>query len=95
MINDEQKTKLANRLQRIAGQVAAVQRMIEEDVYCIDILTQISAACGALGKVGHIVVENHIQTCVSEAAQNQSDKARQKTLDELVEIFRRYSRLGN
>lgn len=95
MLNDEDKVKLANRLQRVSGQVAAIQRMIDEDVYCVEILTQVAAACGALGKVGHLIVENHIRTCVADALESANNKVHERKLDELVEIFRRYSRLGN
>ncbi len=51
MLSDEDKPKLTNRLRRIAGQVAAIERMIEEDSYCVEILMQISAVTGAIGRV--------------------------------------------
>ena len=45
---------------RVAGQVSAIQRMIDEDAYCVDVLTQVAAASGALGKVGHIILDPNI-----------------------------------
>lgn len=95
MVSPEEKTNLANRLSRIAGQVSAVQRMIEEDEYCIDILTQIAAANGALGKVGQIILERHIQTCVIEAMRTGTKKQREEKLEELISIFRKFSRVSD
>jgi len=93
MLTDDEKTKLANRLRRIAGQVSAVQRMMDEDTYCVEILTQIAAASGALGKVGQIILESHIKTCVAEAIKSGSAKQRDEKLEELIEIFRKYARI--
>ncbi len=95
MLTDDQKTKLANRLSRIAGQVSAVQRMIEEDEYCIDILMQIAAANGALGKVGQIILESHLQSCVTNAMRSGNAKERQEKLNELIKVFNKYARIAN
>ena len=64
-INDENE-KLHNRLKRIIGQVQAVDRMIEEDVSCEDVLSQINAAKSALHKAGQTILESHIKYCISE-----------------------------
>jgi len=93
MLSDDEKTKLANRLRRIAGQVSAVQRMMDEDAYCVEILTQIAAASGALGKVGQIILESHIKSCVADAVKSGTAKQRDEKLDELTEIFRKYARV--
>jgi DNA-binding FrmR family transcriptional regulator len=91
MLNDEEKAKLANRLHRIAGQVAAIERMVEEGNYCVDILMQISAVSGAVGRVGQIVLESHLRTCVADAMKNGNQRERDQKLNELIEIFRKYS----
>lgn len=93
MLSDNEKLKLANLLRRISGQVSAVERMIDEDEYCVDILMQIAAANGALGKVGQIILESHIDSCVKDAMTNGNAKERQQKLNELVEIFRKYARI--
>ena len=67
MFEDDEKKKILNRIRRINGQVDAVGRMIESDGDCVDVLMQISAATGALAKVGQIVLENHLKTCVVDA----------------------------
>ncbi len=61
------KDALQRRLRRIEGQIRGLQRMVDEDVYCIDILTQISAATKALEAVGLSLLEDHLRHCVREA----------------------------
>jgi DNA-binding FrmR family transcriptional regulator len=61
------KDALLKRLRRIEGQVRGLQRMVEDDTYCIDVLTQISAATKALEAVGLSLLEDHLQHCVSDA----------------------------
>ena len=91
MLSDDQKKQLRHRLNRITGQVEAVGRMIDEDAYCVDLLIQLSAATGALGKVGQIVLENHLRTCVTEAMTNGDSPDREQKLNELIALFRKYA----
>ncbi|PKQ21409.1 MAG: transcriptional regulator, partial [Actinobacteria bacterium HGW-Actinobacteria-5] len=58
------------RLHRIEGQVRGIGRMIDDDVYCIDVLTQVSAASSALRSVALVLLEQHLQHCLAEAAQS-------------------------
>lgn len=90
MLSHDEKKKLKNRLRRVIGQVEAVGRMIEDDEYCVDILMQLSAATGALNKVGQIILEQHIQTCVSEAIKSGNAKERVEKIEELMSVFRKY-----
>ena len=92
MLSDDEKKKLAHRLSRINGQVEAVRRMIEEDEYCVDILMQLSAATGALHRVGEIVLDQHLNRCVREAMESGDDAERQAKLDEVMTIFRKYGK---
>lgn len=95
MLSDDEKTKLQNRLRRVAGQVAAIERMVEDGAYCIDTLTQIAAATGALGKVGQMILESHIRSCVADAVSSKDAKDRDEKLEELIRIFRKYASLGD
>lgn len=63
-MNDEKRKKLKARLNRVAGQVAGIQRMVDEDKYCVDILTQIAAVRSALDSLGVELLTDHIQSCV-------------------------------
>jgi DNA-binding FrmR family transcriptional regulator len=64
----QDKEQYLNRLRRIEGQVRGLQRMVEEDTYCIDILTQVSAVTRALQSVALGLLEDHLGHCVAEAA---------------------------
>ena len=75
------------RLNRIAGQVSGVARMVEDDRYCIDILTQLSAVRAALGKVEAQVLKNHAACCVSEAIASGDEADQRAKFEELVDLF--------
>ena len=91
MLDDAAKNDLGKRLRRAAGQVNAVARMVEEDAYCVDILTQIAAAAAALEKVGGIVLRRHLETCVTAAFADGSEDERQQKIEELMRVFGKYS----
>ncbi len=69
-IKARDKEQLQNRLRRIEGQVRGVQRMVAEEAYCVDVLTQIAGAVSALEKVGVILLRDHVEHCVREAVDN-------------------------
>ena len=75
------------RLNRIAGQVNGVARMVKDDRYCIDILTQLSAVRAALGKVEAQVLKNHAACCVSEAIASGDEADQRAKFEELVDLF--------
>ena len=74
-------------LRRIEGQVRGVQRMIEDRKYCIDILNQIYAVKGALGRVEERILEKHFQHCVTEAVKGSSDKDKLQKLKEILTLI--------
>jgi len=90
----ETRKKLLARLRRIEGQVGAVRRMLEEDQYCVDILLQISAVQGALGKAGEVLLGTHVETCVAKAFESGSKAERDESIQELMEVFARYGGIG-
>ncbi|MCA9402338.1 MAG: metal-sensitive transcriptional regulator [Candidatus Omnitrophica bacterium] len=77
-------------LKRIEGQVRGIQKMIESGQYCVDILTQISAANSALMRVQDKVLERHLNGCVKNAMQGKSDRERQEKIDEIFVLLKRY-----
>jgi DNA-binding FrmR family transcriptional regulator len=87
-IREGDKEKLKNRLRRIEGQVRGVQRMIEEEAYCVDVLTQISSYIAASERVASLVLKDHMDHCVREALED-GTKAEEKVreLQEAVERF--------
>jgi len=84
------RTRLARRLARIEGQVRGLRRMIEEDRYCIDVLVQIAAVRGALGRLARILLEDHVRTCVTAAFESDDAADRERKIEELLEVFDRY-----
>ncbi len=86
------KDALLKRLRRIEGQVRGIERMVEEERYCIEILTQISAAGTALDSVALKVLAEHVQSCVAGAlASGDEAQARAKT-DELLAAVQRFAK---
>ncbi len=75
----ENKDDVLARLKRIEGQVRGLQRMVEEDQYCIDILTQITAASNALKKVAVNLLDDHIRHCVVNQTEHGKDMVREAT----------------
>ena len=90
MLNDATKGKVRGRLRRIEGQVQGLQRMVEADAYCVDILLQVSAVQGALEQVQKLLLGRHIESCVAEAMRSGGKADRQQKIDELLEIFARF-----
>lgn len=82
--------KLMTRLSRIEGQVRGVARMIDEDRYCIDILTQMQAVKVALKRVEDEVLKNHAAHCVAHAIRSGDAKDQTRKFSELVDLFGRY-----
>lgn len=76
------------RLRRVEGQVRGLQRMVEEDTYCIDVLTQISAATKALESVALLLLEEHLSHCVTQAVQAGGEEADAKVREASQAIAR-------
>lgn len=85
------KEKLQNRLRRIEGQVRGLQRMVNEDAYCIDILTQVASVVSALEKAGAIVLKDHVEHCVRRAIEH-GEEADEK-IEELTDAVERFLRV--
>jgi CsoR family transcriptional regulator, copper-sensing transcriptional repressor len=81
-----------NRLRRLHGQIGGLVRMVEQERYCIDILTQVSAARAALRKVEEQVLREHVEHCIGQAVVEGDDDARHAKLDELMDALSRFQR---
>jgi CsoR family transcriptional regulator, copper-sensing transcriptional repressor len=88
----DKKDALVKRLHRIEGQVRGIERMVEDDRYCIDILTQISAVSTALESVALEILDDHVTHCVAGAlASGEPAQVKEKTT-ELLDAVRRFAR---
>jgi DNA-binding FrmR family transcriptional regulator len=86
------KKGVQNRLRRIEGQVRGLQRMVEEDAYCVDILTQFAAVQTALEQVAIKVLDGHVRGCVAEAVGGEDQEQAALKLDELMTAVQRFAR---
>jgi DNA-binding FrmR family transcriptional regulator len=86
------KAKIMARLRRMEGQVRGVQRMVEEDQYCLDVLTQLSAIIAAARQTGLLVLEDHVRGCVLGSEHVQDEIDREELLTELIGAIDRFGR---
>jgi CsoR family transcriptional regulator, copper-sensing transcriptional repressor len=84
-----QKEDYLRRLRRIEGQVRGLQRMVAEDEYCIDVLTQVSAATKALQSVAVGLLDEHLRHCVAGAAKASQDDEAKRLIDEATDAINR------
>ncbi len=81
------KKDVNNRLKSTEGHIRGIQRMVEDDVYCVDIMKQIKAVQGALDRINAMILDSHLQTCVTQAIRSDDKEEQEKTLHEVVELF--------
>lgn len=91
-VDAELKAKALARLRRIEGQVRGLQAMVEDERYCADVLTQISAVHQALRGVGKLLMRNHLEHCVTDALRSGDMETASTTYDEVLELMYRYAR---
>ena len=89
---DCSKDALLKRLKRIEGQVRGISKMVDENRYCIDVITQISAVQAALRRVEEVVLKDHVGHCVEHAIASGNKAEQRKKLAELMEVLARSSR---
>ncbi len=80
-----------DRLRRIEGQVGGLVRMVEQERYCVDILTQIRAARAALRRVEEAVLRDHVEHCVGQAIRSGDAAEQKKKVDELLDVLGRFA----
>jgi DNA-binding FrmR family transcriptional regulator len=90
-IKAKDKEKIQNRLRSIEGQVRGLQRMVDEEVYCVDVLTQIGSVVSALEKVGAILLKDHVEYCVRESIEK--GEGADERIEELTEAVERFLRV--
>jgi CsoR family transcriptional regulator, copper-sensing transcriptional repressor len=90
-IKEGDKEKLLNRLRRTEGQVRGLQRMVDEEVYCVDILTQVASVVSALEKAGAILLKDHVEHCVRESIEK--GEGSDEKIEELTAAVERFLRV--
>jgi DNA-binding FrmR family transcriptional regulator len=88
-VDPEIKSSVGNRLRRIEGQVRGLQKMVDEERYCADVITQIASVQEALRGVGRSLLRNHLKHCAASAIRSADPAAAEAMYDELVELMAR------
>ena len=86
------KAALVRRLHRIEGQVRGIERMVEDDRYCVDVLTQISAVTTALESLAFLVLDDHVKHCVADALASGDEAGSAAKAQELLDAVHRFAR---
>jgi CsoR family transcriptional regulator, copper-sensing transcriptional repressor len=94
-MDEDTRGKALARLKRIAGQVSGIQRMLDEDRYCVDVLLQVAAVQAALLETGRVILSGHVETCLTDAIRSRDPRERRKKLDELMNLFSRFLRIDD
>lgn len=87
MIDDSTEEQALKRLRRIQGQLGGIEKMITARRYCIDVVTQISAAEAALHKLAEVILKNHIETCVLSAFRSSDSREIHSKVGELMRVY--------
>ena len=86
-MDDITKKAVKQRLASAAGHIKGIERMVEEDTYCIDIIKQVQAVQAALSKVSTMMLDNHLHTCVTTAIRDDKPEERERVLEEITSVF--------
>lgn len=89
MLNEQEKSELKQRLRKISGQINGVEKMLDDERYCVDIIQQVLAAKAALNKVGLLILESHAKSCVVNAIK--ADCA-SESIDELLNVIKQFNK---
>jgi len=90
LIDDQTKKSTTRRLKLIRGQLDGIERMIDQEKYCIDIINQITAVRNALEKVSLLVMKSHIESCVADSIEVGDEKKKAQKIDELMETLYKF-----
>ncbi len=89
----KRKQDVLARLKSVEGHLRGIQRMVEEDVYCVDIIKQTLAVQRAIDKINALILENHLNTCVTTAIRSENTDERERVIGEIVDVFAATSKL--
>ncbi|MFN2431994.1 MAG: metal-sensitive transcriptional regulator [Gemmatimonadota bacterium] len=90
-VDADKKAEILARLNRIEGQVRGLQRMVEDERYCADVLMQIASVQRALSGAGKLLMRNHLEHCITEAIRSRDPKRAESAYEELLDMMYRYA----
>jgi DNA-binding FrmR family transcriptional regulator len=83
----DRKQDIVRRLKSVEGHIRGIERMVQEDAYCVEVVTQILAVQRALKKVSGLILDQHLHSCVTHAIRGNDAAAKERVLGELLEVF--------
>ncbi len=86
-MTDEGSDRIVQRLKSIEGHVRGIQRMVEEEAYCIDVINQMLAVQHALERLNYLILERHLKTCVTTALRGDDLAERERVIAEILQVF--------
>ncbi|MCB8942239.1 MAG: metal-sensitive transcriptional regulator [Ardenticatenaceae bacterium] len=86
-MDDTTKKAVAQRLASAAGHLKGIERMVNDDTYCIDVIKQVQAVQAALNKVSNMILDNHLRTCMTTAIRGDDPEERERMLQEVTSVF--------
>ncbi len=87
------KTSVSRRLASASGHIKGIERMVDEDAYCIDVIQQIQAVQAALNKVSGMILDSHLRSCVTTAIRGDDPAERERVLEEVTSVFEMSSKI--
>ena len=87
MPSQQGRTQVLNRLKTVDGHLRGVIKMVEEDAYCMDVIKQLQAVQGAIGRVNALLLQDHLNTCVTTAIRGEEPVERERVIGELLALF--------
>ncbi len=91
-IPEERKEDIHKRLNYIQGQINGIHKMVDDERGCVEILTQISSTFEAMRKVGHIMMRNYLENCVTNGLRSDDPKTTERVYDEVMKVIQKYSK---
>lgn len=89
----EKRRQIMARLRSVAGHVRGVERMVEDDAYCVNVMKQVLAIQRALDRINAMLLEDHLEHCATTAIRSSDARKRERTISELLEVFEMSSKL--
>ena len=87
MPSQQGRSQILNRLKSVDGHLRGVIKMVDEDAYCMDVIKQLQAVQGAIGRVNALLLQDHLQTCVTTAIRGEAAGERERVIGELLSLF--------
>ena len=86
-MNAKTRDQVIRRLRSIQGHVKGIEKMVQEDQYCVDVMRQVIATQAAMAKLNELILQSHLNTCVIKAVRGDDPRAREKVLEEISDVF--------